>query len=81
MNIHSDSDKKSKRKYKRLVKRLTSNKDSLSGSHSSISGNSDESFYDGESDDESRASNEDEDLKNYVKDFRKKVGWDQAGRR
>lgn len=65
----SESDRTSKKKYKRLVKRLTSHKDS---SNSDLDLSNDNSFYDdGSSQSEMPA--EDEDLKNYVKDFRRKV--------
>lgn len=65
----SESDRTSKKRYKKLVKRLTSNRDS---SHSNIDASDDDSFYDDDSQ-QSDISAEDEDLKNYVKDFRKKV--------
>ena len=65
----SESDRTSKKRYKKLVKRLTSNRDS---SHSNIDVSDDDSFYDDDSQ-QSDISAEDEDLKNYVKDFRKKV--------
>ena len=65
----SESDRTSKKKYKRLVKRLTSQRDS---SHSELDLSNDNSFYDGDSS-QSDVPADDEDLKNYVKDFRKKV--------
>ena len=65
----SESDHTSKKRYKKLVKRLTSNRDS---SHSQLGLSDEESFYDEDSQ-QSEISAEDEDLKNYVKDFRKKV--------
>ena len=63
------SPQSSKKRYKKLVKRLTSNRDS---SHSQLGLSDEESFYDEDSQ-QSEISAEDEDLKNYVKDFRKKV--------
>lgn len=65
----SESDRTSKKKYKRLVKRLTSQLDS---SKSDLDLSNDNSFYDGDSS-QSDLPDDDEDLKNYVKDFRKKV--------
>lgn len=64
----SESDKTSKKKYKKLVKRLTSHRES---SRSNLDISNDDSFYDDSS--QSEVSAEDEELKNYVKDFRKKV--------
>lgn len=64
------SDRTSKKKYRRLVKRLTSQRGS---SHSDLDLSNDDSFYDGQSS-QSEVPADDEDLKNYVKDFRKKVG-------
>lgn len=66
----SESDRNSKKKYKRLVKRLTSNRDS--SQRSGIDLSNDDSLCDEDSS-QSEVSAEDEDLKNYVKDFRKKV--------
>lgn len=65
----SESDRTSKKKYKRLVKRLTSQ---LESSKSDLDLSNDNSFYDGDSS-KSDLPDDDEDLKNYVKDFRKKV--------
>lgn len=63
------SDRTSKKRYKRLVKRLTSHRDS---SKSDLDLSNDNSFYDGDSS-QSDVPADDEDLRNYVKDFRKKV--------
>ena len=64
----SESDRTSKKKYKKLVKRLTSHRDS---NKSDLDLSNEDSFCDDTS--QSDVSAEDEDLKNYVKDFRKKV--------
>jgi hypothetical protein len=67
----TESDRSSKKRYKRLVKRLTNKRLS---SKSDLDLSSEDSFYD---EDSSRSEKpaDDADLKNYVRDFRKKVAW------
>jgi|SRR3990167_434389 len=69
MRDHSVSDQHSKKKYKKLIKRLMSQRDS---SKSGLDLSADESLY-AESGSEMEVPAEDEELKEYVRDFRKKV--------
>jgi DNA polymerase I-like protein with 3'-5' exonuclease and polymerase domains len=69
MRDHSVSDQHSKKKYKKLIKRLMSQRDS---SKSGLDLSADESLY-AESGSEIEVPAEDEELKEYVRDFRKKV--------